>query len=98
ATLKTDNGQNPTLTFSGAITGNALADYFVGRPATMQQSDGIYVAASGTLPGFYVEDRFRATSRLNLTAGVRWDPYWPFHAVGGRIECFRPGQQSKVYV
>ena len=97
ATLKTDNGQNPTLTYSGALSGNALADFFLGTPSTLQQSDGIYVAAQGTLPGFYVEDKFRATSRLNLTAGIRWDPYWPFHAQGGRIECFRPGEKSSVF-
>jgi outer membrane receptor protein involved in Fe transport len=96
ATLKTDNQQNATVSFSGSLSGNALADFFLGLPSSVGQSDGIYVAAAGTLPGFYGEDRFRATDRLTLTAGIRWDPYWPFHALGGRIECFRPNEQSTV--
>ncbi len=95
--LKTDNQQNATTTFSGVFTGNAFADYAIGVIPSFSQSDGIDIAANGTLPGFYVQDRIRATSRLTLTTGVRWDPYWPFSSVGGRIECWQPGQQSKVF-
>ena len=48
--------------------------------------------------GFLAEDRFRATQRLTVTAGLRWDPYWPFQAENGRMQCFRPGEQSQVYI
>jgi hypothetical protein len=48
--------------------------------------------------GIYGEDKYRVTSRLTLTAGLRWDPYLPFTQQGNRINCFVPGQQSQVYV
>lgn len=96
--LVTDNGQNFNTTFGGALSGNALADFFLGRASSASQSDGIYVNARGVLWGFYGEDRFRATSKLTVTAGIRWDPYWPFHAEDGRMQCFQPGVQSHVYV
>jgi Carboxypeptidase regulatory-like domain len=97
-TLKTDNQQNPIPNFTGAITGNALADYLLGFPASYGQSDGIFVQAVGVLPGFYAEDKIRMNNSLTVTAGLRWDPYWPFHALGGRVQCYIPGQQSKVFV
>lgn len=96
--LKTDNGQNSGGSFSGALSGNAFADFIAGATSSFSQSDGIDIAASGTLPGFYVEDRMRTTNRLTLTGGVRWDPYWPFKSQGGRIECWQPGIQSKVFI
>ena len=96
--LVTDNGQNFNTTFGGSLSGNALSDFFLGRAASASQSDGIYVNARGTLWGFYGEDRIRVTSKLTLTAGLRWDPYWPFQAENNRMQCFRPGEQSQVYI
>ena len=95
--LQTDNGQNGGATSTGVFSGNAFADFILGRIPSFKQSDGIYIAASGTLPGFYGEDRIRATSRLNITAGLRWDPYPPYTASGNRIECWQPGVQSNVF-
>jgi len=97
ALLRTDTSQNLNSSFSGVFSGNALADYMLGVMPSFTQGDGIDIGASGTLPGFFVQDRVRATSRLTVTAGLRWDPYWPFTSVGGRIECWQPGLQSKVY-
>jgi hypothetical protein len=98
ASLVTDNGQNFNTTFGGSLSGNALSDFFLGRPASASQSDGIYVNAKGILWGFYGEDRIRVNSQLTVTAGLRWDPYWPFHAENNRMQCFRPGEQSQVYI
>src|SRR5262249_11350393 len=97
-TLITDNGQNITTTFGGSITGNALGDFFLGRPASLNQSDGIFIKAKGVLWGFHAEDRMRVNSRLNVTAGARWDPYLPFYAESDRMQCFIPGRQSAIYV
>src|SRR5262249_29323899 len=75
ATLLTDNLQSPSASFSGALSGNALGDFLLGRLASFGQSDGIFVRARGTLWGFYGEDKIRVSPRLTLTAGLRWDPY-----------------------
>jgi len=95
--LLTDNGQNIGATFGTAATGFALSDYMLGRPGNLNQSDGISIDVKGTLWGFYVEDKIRVSQRLNLTAGLRWDPYWPFQGQNGRMQCFRPGLRSQVF-
>lgn len=96
--LRTDNQQNATVGFSGTFSGNALADYMLGAIGSFTQSDGIDVAASGTLPGFYGQDVFQASRRLTLTLGLRWDPYLPFKSQGNRMMCWQPGVQSKVFI
>jgi len=96
--LQANSGQNGSTSFSGVFSGNALADYMLGVIPSFSQGDGIAIAASGTLPGFYGQDRIRVTSKLTVTAGLRWDPYWPFRSVGGHIECWQPGKQSAVFV
>lgn len=96
--IVTDNEQNAIPVFTGAASGNVMADLLLGYSDVTLQSDGSYIQAVGVLPGFYGEDKIRLSDRLTVTAGLRWDPYWPFHAVGGRIDCYIPGQQSKVFV
>jgi len=97
ATLLTDNLQNPNSSFNGPLSGHALSDFLLGRPTSFAQSDGIFVRARGTLWGFYGEDKIRVSPRMTLTAGIRWDPYWPFHSLFGRMQCFRPPQRSSVF-
>lgn len=92
-----DNLQNAGMIFAPVFTGNGLADFLLGRPIVMIQQDGVYSKAAGWLPGFYGQDFIRVNSRLAVTAGLRWDPYWPFYALQGRMECYIPGEQSTVY-
>lgn len=92
-----DNLQNEGMIFAPIFTGNGLADYLLGLPIEMIQQDGVYISAVGWLPGFYGQDNVRLTSRLTVTAGLRWDPYIPFYALQGRMQCYIPGEQSTVY-
>jgi hypothetical protein len=95
--IETDNEQNAIPVFEGIATGNTLAGLLLGISDITLQSDGAYVQAVGKLPGFYGEDKIRINDRMTVTAGLRWDPYWPFSALGGRISCYIPGEQSKVF-
>lgn len=92
-----DNLQNAGMIFAPIFTGNGLADFLLGLPIEVIQADGIYMNSAGWLVGFYGEDKIRFTDRLTVTAGLRWDPYIPFYALQGRIQCYIPGEQSKVY-
>lgn len=92
-----DNLQNAGMIFAPVFTGNGLADFLLGRPIEMIQQDGNFVKAAGWLTGFYGEDKVRVNSRLTVTAGLRWDPYWPFHATDRRMQCYVPGEKSTVY-
>ncbi len=62
-----------TAPASGGVTqDDALADFLLGKAATFtQQSDQPRVAVHGSEFSPYVEDRFKITRNLTLTAGVR---------------------------
>lgn len=92
-----DNLENAGMIFAPIFTGNGLADFLLGLPIEMIQQDGVYMQSAGWLTGFYGEDKVRVNNRLTVTAGLRWDPYVPFHALGGRMQCYIPGEQSHVY-
>jgi outer membrane receptor protein involved in Fe transport len=44
--------------------------------------------------GLYAQDQYKATPKVTLNAGLRWDPNFPLTVVGGRGAVFAPGQQS----
>ena len=68
---------NGNFTFNATNTGYALGDFLLGQPATMVQ--GGIQEISGNVPyfGFYGQDNWKISRRLNLTYGLRWEPYWP---------------------
>lgn len=92
------NRPNGDLTFNGALTGNAAADFLLGLPAqaraTTQQvtQDGY-----GWLFAGYVQDDFRVTQNLTVNLGVRYELPLPFIDKNDAISGFRTTQQSAVY-
>jgi hypothetical protein len=59
--------------FNGGVTGNAFADFLLGRAFTyVENDDDPGVDMSGWANEFYVQNDIRATSRLTLNAGFRW--------------------------
>jgi hypothetical protein len=70
--------ENGTFTFSGTITKDALADYLLGDQSAFTQSRAQKVTYRETIPSLYAQDTYKATRRLTITAGVRWEPtFWP---------------------
>ena len=64
---------NGIVTFTGTFTGNAVADYLLGDSATFQQSQMLlrkYIHYPIYSP--YVEDQWKATKRLTISAGLRF--------------------------
>jgi Carboxypeptidase regulatory-like domain len=90
-------------TFNGQVTGLLLGDVMLGRPSTFNQ---------GTVYGFYtrqfyhtlyLQDSWKATPRLTLNYGIRWEPYLsPYNNRGENehfdLEGFKQGVHSKVFV
>jgi hypothetical protein len=89
--------QDGSFTFSGQITGESMADFMIGRASSFNQGGGEFKNLSGATYGFFVQDNWRVTSRLNLTAGLRWDPFLPPYDHDGRVVCFERGVQSSRY-
>src|SRR5436190_16458502 len=72
---KFTNGRS--VTFSGAQTGDAMADFLLGNFDQLSVTFG----QPGSNPVqwkhfFYIQDEFKAARRFTLTFGTRWEPYF----------------------
>jgi hypothetical protein len=77
------------LSFSGQFTsdsgtlgdgsGNGLADMLVGLPVTSVISTVVYFGNRQHTYGAFVQDTYRATSKLTLDLGLRWDYATPLY-------------------
>ncbi len=91
--------QSGIFRFRGtSFSGDALSDFFLGKVDRLIQGGGEFGARRGTLVSGFVQDNFRASRRLTLNLGFRYDPFVPFHDTIGRTECFRPGKKSARFV
>lgn len=88
-------GANTTgdASFNGAVTGSPIADYLLGNSATFAQgSNGIRKYIHYPIYSPYFEERWNATRRLTLSAGVRL-LYMPFpHVQQGYMADFDPAR------
>ena len=46
--------------------------------------------------GLYVQDQFRATQRLSITMGLRWEYFQPERDPGGTISYFDPNRFDRA--
>ena len=77
------------MSFSGQFTsesaglgdgsGNGLADMLVGLPITSIISSEVYFGNRQHTYGAFVQDTYRATSKLTLDLGLRWDYATPVY-------------------
>jgi hypothetical protein len=77
--------------FSSQISGDNLLDFFLGRPSDFQQFSPTYESLYRTLPALYLNDLWKATPRLTLNLGVRWEPWRMFHEQTNQLSTFTIG-------
>ena len=65
-----------------------MADFLLGRPNSLRQAVPNQLTMSQWYSGLYVQDSWRVTSRLNINAGLRWEPYFPQQQRDGHIYNF----------
>jgi hypothetical protein len=84
-------------TFSGVFTGSALADYLIGRPVSFQQNVPFTGSETTTTYSFYAQNDLRASSRLTLNIGLRYDLMMPWKEEGlnSTTVTFDPRYQSQ---
>lgn len=87
---------SPTFAFSGSRTGDALADFILGTYDNLSLDFGVRDNDDvQTVPSFFFQDEYRASRRLTLTYGVRYEPYLPWRDVNNKIEALKIGAQSQ---
>ena len=88
---------NGAFNFTGAVTGNAFADFLLGQSLFFLQGGGnpvMYLRAWST--NFFAEDGISVSRKLKVTLGLRYErPTWPIE-LNNKISAFRPGEQSIV--
>jgi hypothetical protein len=92
-----------SLSFTGQVTGLSLADFMIGQPASLSQGMQTLIYPRSDYVGSYVQDTWKATSRLTLSYGVRWEPYLPVYSKQNEVFHFDPtlfteGVHSAQYV
>jgi hypothetical protein len=82
--------------YFGNSTGNALADFEAGFVSEVIQGGGLFLNFTGVNWSAFVQDDWKATPRLTLSAGLRWDPWIPSKDSLGRVACWAPGAPESV--
>ena len=79
---------------NGAVTGNALADYLLGRAASLRQTSGSYREYRKWDWQSFVQDDWKLSRRVTANLGVRYELYPWFHNVPNDLSTYRSGAQS----
>jgi hypothetical protein len=82
--------ENGNFSFTNDVSGLALANFIMGYQHQFSQTSGDFSDSHEKPMGLFVSDRWKATPRLSLTYGLRWEPQQVMKEIRGRIEQFRP--------
>jgi hypothetical protein len=93
---------NGIFQFNGQATGLGMADFLTGNLSFYQQSVPNHLIMREWYTGLYAQDTWKATPRLTLNYGVRWEPYYPAELPKGTVynfdlDRFRRGIKSTQY-
>jgi outer membrane receptor protein involved in Fe transport len=91
------NNNDPVFAFNGQYTGSPLADFLLGKAANVQQFSVRHNQGRAQTFAAYAQDDWEIRSRLTLSLGVRWEPFFAFYEVDQPQPVFRPGQQSTLF-
>lgn len=90
------------FSFSGDSTGLALADFMTGEIRTFLQTNGQHVKNRYWILNGYGQDSYRASNRVTLSFGVRYEPQQVWHDLYHQNQVFYPdafaaGRRSTMF-
>jgi outer membrane receptor protein involved in Fe transport len=85
------------LTFNGQFTGNALADFMLGYAQRAQLTNVYVVNQRLWSTSFFVQDDWKASDRLTVNLGLRYDFMTPPYEKDNRMANFDPGTAGLVF-
>ncbi len=93
---------NGSYSFSGQMSGSAIADFMVGAISGDQQGNAQRDNERGRYLGIYFQDSWRLSSRFTVNAGIRWEPFMPMRHKFGWVShfdqaSFLAGKKSTIY-
>ena len=90
---------NAFFVFTPSFPSNdGFANFLMGRPLVFSQGLGdLSRGLRNWSAGAFAQDEWRATRRLTINYGVRWEVNPPLTEGRDRLNTFVPGQQSTVY-
>jgi len=87
---------NGTFTFNGSFTNDALADLLTGSAFQYtENSNHVFGVSRWTNLSGYIQDQFRASGRLTLNFGVRYEFYEPEKDSDGFYSFFLPSRYDR---
>ena len=93
----TANGQW-NFNAQAGFTGDSLADFLIGRFNTLRQGIGEYRQTRFHRFSLFAQDSWKMSRRFTLDLGVRYEPFFPYRELDGKLAAWRPGQRSTRYV
>ncbi|HEV3483607.1 MAG TPA: TonB-dependent receptor [Candidatus Acidoferrales bacterium] len=84
---------NGVFTFSSggptaSVTGLGYGDLLTGNLDALQYGNPDFENDGDNYIGMYIQDSWKATRRLTLNYGLRWEPYFPYHNLNQHAQLF----------
>ena len=94
---------NGDFTFNGQISGLGLGDFLLGRVSAFTHGSRTGLAFNQSYLGPFVSDAWRATDRITVNAGLRWEPFSGQQVEGASLghfslDRFKQGLKSTQFI
>lgn len=87
-----------SYTYNGAFSGNALADFMLGLPSDFTQQNTQQGRVQALTFAWYAQDTYKASSRLSLNIGIRYELPLPPWEANYQVIHYTPGSTAKSTV
>jgi len=90
-----DYQTDPSFSFNGQYSGNALVDLLLGLPNNFNQQTEVQSRLRHNGLDAFAQDNYKLTSSVTIDAGIRWEPFLPPVDNLNDQLCFDPSLAAK---